>query len=469
MRKIQLYNSLSNSLEDFVPIDPENVRMYACGPTVYASPHIGNARPIVVFDVLFRLLRKIYNNKVTFVRNITDVDDKINKRAKNLKISIRELTDEVIAEFHKNISKLNVFPISLEPRATDHIDDMLVIVRKLLDNGYAYEAEGHVLFRVKKLANYGILSKHNLDEMIAGSRVEVAPYKEDPMDFVLWKPSEEEGIPAWDSEYSHGRPGWHLECSAMSEKYLGKQFDIHAGGQDLIFPHHENEIAQNFGAFGCLMAKYWLHNGMLLINGQKMSKSLGNIISLAKALEKYDGEVIRYVLLSSHYQKTLNWTEQLIYQAQQALDRLYGALNRADDSCGRDCNDFDENTDCDADNSAVLDALCNNLNTPLALTALRESADKIYKTNDKAELIRLRRILKTDASYLGLLSKKATDWFQKTSEEIPVTEIERMIEERADAKLKKDFRTADSIRKKLSDMGIQIEDSKNGTTWRVCR
>lgn len=476
MRNIQLYNSLSNSIENFQPIDPENVRIYACGPTVYASPHIGNARPIVVFDILFRVLKKLYNGKVTFARNITDVDDKINKKARELGISIRELTDKVIEEFHSNISKLNVCPVTYEPRATDHINEMLDIIQKLMDNGYAYEAAGHVLFRVKKLASYGKLSKRNVDEMIAGSRVEVAPYKEDPMDFVLWKPSEE-GTPAWKSKYSTGRPGWHIECSAMSSKYLGNKFDIHCGGQDLMFPHHENEIAQNYGAFGELMANYWLHNGMLLIDGQKMSKSLGNIIALDEALKRYDGEIIRYVLLSSHYQKTLNWTEQAVHQAKQALNRLYGALKKTDcetltqneDQNGSECHHNQAD-----DGSAVLDALCTNLNTPLALTALHELADKIYKTEDKSEIRKLCVLLKQEADYLGLLNKKADIWFKQnctnnndTNATISEDEIEKLISERAEAKSRKDYKSADEIRKKLLDMNIQIEDTKYGTTWRI--
>ncbi|MDR3187492.1 MAG: cysteine--tRNA ligase, partial [Holosporaceae bacterium] len=304
MKKLQLYNSLSNSLEDFVPIEENHVGMYVCGPTVYSSPHIGNARPMVVFDVLFRLLKKIYKT-VTYVRNITDVDDKINARAWERSISIDELTDEVIRELHKNMAIINLLSVSHEPRATLHIQEMLHIIQKLMDNGFAYASHGHILFRVRKMPNYGMLSKRSLDEMIAGSRVEVAPYKEDPMDFVLWKPAEE-GSPSWSSAFGAGRPGWHVECSAMSHKYLGERFDIHAGGQDLMFPHHENELAQNFGAFGCLMANYWIHNGMLLADGQKMSKSLGNIISLDEILRQYDGEIVRYVLLSSHYQKTLN-------------------------------------------------------------------------------------------------------------------------------------------------------------------
>lgn len=452
MSKLQLYNSFSNSLEDFVPIDPANVRVYACGPTVYASPHVGNARPLIVFDVLFRLFKQLYPN-VTYVRNITDVDDKINTRARERNISIKELTDEVIEEFHKNISLLGILPVSHEPRATFHINEMLNIIRRLLDNGFAYESHGHVLFRVRKMPTYGMLSKRNIDDMIAGSRVEVAPYKEDPMDFVLWKPSDE-GTPAWDSPFGRGRPGWHIECSAMSHKYLGDQFDIHAGGQDLMFPHHENEIAQNFGAFGCIMAKYWVHNGMLLVNGQKMSKSLGNIISLDDILRQHDGEVVRYAMLSSHYQKTLDWTDKLVAQSKQSLNRLYSALRLCNDETSSDSND------------QIIDALCSNLNTPLALRILHELTDKIFKSTDQQEINKLCAQLKGGAKILGFLSKKTDDWFKQCGNLISNEEIERLIVERKKAKSEKNFQRADEIRQELLEKNIQIEDTVNGAVWR---
>lgn len=451
MIALHLYNSLTNKLEKFEPIDPTHVRMYACGPTVYSSPHIGNARPLVVFDVLFRLLKEIYGN-VTYARNLTDVDDKINKRAFERNISIKELTDEVIAEFHKSTDQLNVLPPTYEPRATFHIKEMLDIINLLIENEFAYVVEGHVLFRVKKLQNYGQLSKRSVEDMIPGSRVEIAPYKEDPLDFVLWKPSKE-NEPSWDGPFGKGRPGWHIECSAMSSKYLGKQFDIHAGGQDLIFPHHENEIAQNFGAFGCLMANYWIHNGLLLVDNQKMSKSLGNIISLDEILQKYDGEIIRYVLLSSHYQKTLNWTDQIVNQAKSSLDRLYGALSSA--TRIHDDVDFE---------SKVVVALCNNLNTPLALHELMELTDQIYKTDDQIEKNRLCSILKNEAAVLGLLSR--TNWFQKDAK-VSEEEILKLMEERHQAKLARDFRKADEIRDYLMKNKIKIEDTKNGSIWKV--
>ena len=451
MTSLRLYNSLTNKLEKFEPIDPTNVRMYACGPTVYSSPHIGNARPLVVFDVLFRLLKQLYGN-VTYVRNLTDVDDKINRRAYERNISIKELTDEVIAEFHKSTDRLNVLSPTYEPRATFHIKEMLDIINLLIKNEYAYVIEGHVLFRVKKLSNYGQLSKRSVEDMIPGSRVEVAPYKEDPLDFVLWKPSKE-NEPSWDSPFGKGRPGWHIECSAMSSKYLGRQFDIHAGGQDLIFPHHENEIAQNFGAFGCLMANYWVHNGLLLVDNQKMSKSLGNIISLDEILQKYDGEIIRYVLLSTHYQKTLNWTDQIVNQAKSALDRLYGALSSA--------TKISEDVDFE---SKVIAALCNNLNTSLALQLLLEITDQIYKTDNQTEKNRLCSILKKEASILGLLFR--TNWFQREAK-LSEDEIRKLLDERQQAKLAKDFQKADEVRNYLLENRIKIEDTKNGPVWKV--
>ncbi|MDR1551644.1 MAG: cysteine--tRNA ligase [Holosporaceae bacterium] len=457
-QKLLLYNSLSNALEEFLPIDENNVRMYACGPTVYASPHIGNARPLVIFDVLFRLLQARYP-KVTYVRNITDIDDKINARARDMKISIEELTTEVTKEFHKNIALLGVLPVTHEPRATAHIAEMIEIIQKLLDGGFAYENQEHVLFHIRKIHQYGILSKRDLNDMIAGSRVEIAPYKKDPLDFVLWKPSNEEGMPSWDSPFGLGRPGWHIECSAMSHRYLGEQFDIHAGGQDLMFPHHENELAQNFGAFGCIMANFWLHNGMLLVNGQKMSKSLWNIIALDDALEQLDGEVIRYILLSAHYQKTLDWTDSLVIQARRSLNRLYGALRI---SSGNETKE-----ERPVQQSRVLDVLCENLNTPLALRILHEISDEIYKTKDQKEIDALCNRLRQEAELLGLLMKNTEEWFQgDTVSTEERDEIEKLIEERLTAKARGNFQRADEIRQELLARGIQIEDTLAGTVWK---
>lgn len=454
MKKFQIYNSLSNSLEDFVPIDSTNIRIYACGPTVYASPHIGNARPIVIYDVLYRILKQIYG-KVTYVRNITDVDDKINAKAKALNISIKELTTKVLEEFHENIALLNILPVTHEPKATDHIQDMLSIIDMLIQNGYAYESNNHILFRIAKLESYGILSKRKPDEMIAGSRVEIASYKENALDFVLWKPAEP-GSPSWESEFGNGRPGWHLECSAMSHKYLGERFDIHVGGHDLMFPHHENEIAQNFGAFGCMMANYWMHNGMLLVNGEKMSKSLDNIISLDAILTQLNGETIRFILLSTHYQKPLNWTEQLVIQAENSLNRLYNSLKLATEFI-----DYHMQDDC-----PVEKALCENLNTPLAIHHLHELADDIYKTTDPYEINKKCSILKKRGKLLGLLEKSHTEWFQKSSSlKISSDDIECLLKARQKAKSEKNFQLADQIRADLLQQNIQIEDSKEGTSW----
>ncbi|MDR1361814.1 MAG: cysteine--tRNA ligase [Holosporaceae bacterium] len=462
MKELKLYNSLSNSLEVFVPLDEANIRMYVCGPTVYASPHVGNARPLVIFDVLYRVLMRLYP-RVVYVRNITDVDDKINARARIENISIKELTSKIAAEFHANLELLRVLPVTLEPKATEHIHEMLEIIERLIANGFAYEAAGHVLFSVKKLPNYGMLSKRTLDEMIAGSRVEVAAYKEDPMDFVLWKPAEP-GSPAFDSKYGKGRPGWHIECSAMSHKYLGPQFDIHAGGQDLLFPHHENEVAQNFGAFGCLMAKHWIHNGMLLVDGQKMSKSLGNIIALNDILKKHDGEVVRYVLLGSHYQKTLNWTDQIVTQSKYALDKLYNALRRS--STNENISLADEE-DVAQEKSEVLDALCENLNTPLALQKLHKIAEQIRRSDDPKEIERLRCLLGREAALLGLLQGDPDHWGQTYATDLPESEINKLVAERNDAKSKKNFLLADKIRDELLQHGVQVEDTRLGSVWKI--
>lgn len=450
MKRLYLYNSLSNNLDEFHPIDESNIRMYACGPTVYSGPHVGNARPLVVFDVLFRLLSFLYP-KVTYVRNITDVDDKINKRAAQRKITIRELTDEVIENFHNDLSSLNILPPTVEPRATFHIQEMIDVIQKLLDNGYAYQTAAHVLLSVKKLPNYGILSKRSLNQMIPGSRVEIGIYKRDPLDFVLWKPSRD-NEPSWDSPFGPGRPGWHIECSAMSHKYLGAQFDIHAGGHDLIFPHHENEIAQNYGAFGCLMANYWIHNELVLVDNLKMSKSIGNVISISDVLQKMDGEIIRYVLLSSHYQKKLNWTDQAIHQAQQSLNKMYSALNLVTEFVE---TNYDE---------SIIDALCSNLNTPLALSHLINLADEILKEKDQSKINYSGSVLKKSASILGLLFRE--NWFKRNLE-LPEEKIEELIEQRNQARKEKDYKKADEIRNYLTDHHISIEDTPSGTTWKV--
>lgn len=453
---IKFYNTLTGSIDQFSPIDPENVRMYVCGPTVYDTPHIGNARPIVIFDCLFRLLKRCYNN-VTYVRNITDIDDKINNKAAEFGISINDLTKVVIKEFNSLIKNLNVIDPTYQPLATKHINQIIDIIEKLIETGYAYYSDRHVLYSVRKFQQYGLLSKRNIDDMISGSRVEIACYKKDPLDFVLWKPSDDK-TPGWPSPFGNGRPGWHIECSAMSSQYLGKTFDIHAGGADLIFPHHENEIAQNYGAHGCIPANYWLHNSMILVNGQKMSKSLGNVIKLEDVLQKYDGQIIRYFLLSAHYQKPLDWNEDGLISAKHAIDRLYGALNLLQDY---------ENSNCISQKLDTYDALSQNLNTPAALRALHEIADKVYKTSGK-EQQKWAQKLKLEGEFLGFFSINPFSWFKsKNIDNISTSDIEELIAKRDIAKQQKNYELADEIRKKLFDLGVSLQDQKDGKTdWR---
>ena len=450
---LTLYNSLSRTKETFQPIDENHVRMYVCGPTVYDRAHIGNARPVVVFDVLYRLLKLKYQN-VTYVRNITDVDDKINAASKSLGISIHELTAETIQQYHKDMKALNTLLPDYEPKATDHIPEMISLIKALIENGYAYESKGHVLFKVSKFQSYGHLSCRNTEELLAGARVEVAPYKQHPGDFVLWKPSDED-LPGWSSPWGRGRPGWHIECSAMSWKYLGEIFDIHGGGIDLIFPHHENEVAQSCCAHGIdKMANFWLHNGHLTVNGSKMSKSLGNFLTVDDLLARHKGEVIRLALLMTHYRQPLDWTGDVLTQAKQTLDRLYSVFRGYEEVAAA------------APLEKILDALEDDLNTPLALSYLHELISQFHKTLDQAEKTRLIGDLKGSALMLGLLQSLPGEWFQSQKEEIGAAEIEAFIEKRNLARKAKDFAEADRIRKYLLDLGVQLEDTAEGTLWK---
>lgn len=450
---LTLYNSLSRTKETFQPIDQNHVRMYVCGPTVYDRAHIGNARPVVVFDVLYRLLKLKYQN-VTYVRNITDVDDKINAASKSLGISIHELTAETIQQYHKDMKALNTLLPDYEPKATDHIPEMISLIKALIENGYAYESKGHVLFKVSKFQSYGHLSCRNTEELLAGARVEVAPYKQHPGDFVLWKPSDED-LPGWSSPWGRGRPGWHIECSAMSWKYLGEIFDIHGGGIDLIFPHHENEVAQSCCAHGIdKMANFWLHNGHLTVNGSKMSKSLGNFLTVDDLLARHKGEVIRLALLMTHYRQPLDWTGDVLTQAKQTLDRLYSVFRGYEEVAAA------------APLEKILDALEDDLNTPLALSYLHELISQFHKTLDQAEKTRLIGDLKGSALMLGLLQSLPGEWFQSQKEEIGAAEIEAFIEKRNLARKAKDFAEADRIRKYLLDLGVQLEDTAEGTLWK---
>lgn len=470
MKKLSLYNSLFNKEEEFVPLNSGCIRMYVCGPTVYDSPHIGNARPLVVFDILYRILKLLYK-EVIYVRNITDVDDKINKKAIELSATIKQITDKSIELFQNDLIALNILPVNFAPRVTEHMQDIINFIQKLLDNGFAYESDGHILYDVRKNDQYGILSKRKLDDMIAGSRVEIASYKKDPLDFVLWKPSEKNVITSWPSPWGSGRPGWHIECSALSYKYLGEQFDIHGGGQDLIFPHHENEIAQNYGACNCLMANFWVHNNMLVVDNCKMSKSLGNVVYVKDLLaQNISGEVIRYVFLSTHYQKILNWTVDVVASAKNMLNRLYLALDRkidgtnnlagfenfSDNDCNNDCVD---DLDCE-----MLNCLLHNMNTYGALSALHKIADQIFKCDCVDQLLQLQKKLLINGNFLGILRDKK--WFRGICE-IDCEKIEQLILKRKLAKVERNYKLADEIRQMLLDDEIVIEDGKDGaTTWR---
>ncbi|MBY0281259.1 MAG: cysteine--tRNA ligase [Alphaproteobacteria bacterium] len=450
---LKLYNSLSRTKETFQPIDRDHVRMYVCGPTVYDRAHIGNARPVVVFDVLYRLLKLMYP-KVTYVRNITDVDDKINEASKNLGISIDELTVKTTAQYHKDMNKLGVLSPDHEPRATKHIPEMIALIESLIEKGYAYESQGHALFKVSEYKSYGQLSRRNTDELLAGARVEIAPYKQDAGDFVLWKPSSDD-LPGWDSPWGRGRPGWHIECSAMSWKYLGKTFDIHGGGIDLIFPHHENEVAQSCCAHGTKkMANFWLHNGHLTVDGSKMSKSLGNFLTVDDLLEKHKGETIRLALMMTHYRQPLDWTDDVLSQAKQTLDRLYSAFR------GYESVEFGKTP------KEILEALEDDLNTPLALSHVHQIVGKIHKSADENEKKRFVGELKSAAFVLGLLQSLPEEWLQGEKAAINAAEIESFIEQRNLARKNKDFAEADRVRKHLLDLGVQLEDTAQGTIWK---
>ena len=451
MNVLRLHNTLTRKKENFIPIDPDHVRVYACGPTVYGRIHVGNARPIVVFDVLVRLLR-LRHPKVTYVRNITDVDDKINRRAAERGITIDDLCLETIKAFHNDTARLGACDPDIEPRATHHIDEMQAMITTLIEKGHAYEVNGHVLFQVSTMNAYGALSRRSMNDMIAGARVEVAPYKREAADFILWKPSND-GQPGWSSPWGWGRPGWHIECSAMAKTYLGEVFDIHAGGLDLIFPHHENEIAQSCCAHdGTYMAHYWLHNGFVTMNDEKMSKSLGNIVTVTDAADKYRGETLRAALLSAHYRAPLDLSANAMRDARNGLDRMYRAVGEATAMPDRVDEEF---TSC----------LLDDLNTPAALARLHELAGLANKGVAGAD-----EALKSSAALLGLLEKTASAWAKAeeavTKDAIDDSAIDLLIMARKQARADRDFAKADEIRDQLTKAGIILEDSIDGTTWR---
>ena len=453
-RTLLLHDSLSGHRRVFEPQDPTRVTVYVCGPTVYNFVHIGNGRPAVVFDVLVRLLRLLYPT-VVYARNVTDVDDKINAAARESGESIGELTERFVAAYNEDVAALGVLDADVEPRATHHIAEIIDMIARLLERGHAYVAEGHVLFHVQSDPEYGALSHRDLEDMLAGARIEVEAYKRHPGDFVLWKPSTPD-LPGWDSPWGRGRPGWHIECSAMIEKHLGDTIDIHGGGSDLIFPHHENERAQSTCAHGSPdYVRYWLHNGMLTTRGAKMGKSEGNFVTIRALLERVDGEALRYALLSGHYRSPLEWEQRLLDQATTSLDRLYGALR------GRAAP-----TPADV-SPAVLNALLDDLNTPQALAALHELASEVNRATDDATAAQARSCLRASAELLGLLQRDADAWFKGNAGNDGLTDaaIEAAIAERAAARKAKDFATADRVRKELLAAGVELEDTAAGTRW----
>ncbi|MGE0485887.1 MAG: cysteine--tRNA ligase [Gammaproteobacteria bacterium] len=453
---LQLYNSLTRAKETFVPADPTRVTMYACGPTVYNPPHIGNARAAVVYDVLYRVLMRHYP-QVVYARNITDVDDKINTAAQAAGVPIAEITARYAAVYHDDVAALGVLPPVIEPRATAHIEHIVAMIEALVARGCAYAAEGHVLFHVPAFPAYGALSGRARDEMIAGARVEVAPYKRDPADFVLWKPSGDE-LPGWDSPWGRGRPGWHIECSAMIETHLGRSIDIHGGGNDLKFPHHENEIAQSTCAHdGAPLARYWVHNGFVEIDAEKMSKSLGNVLLVRELLEHYPGEAIRLALLRSKYREPLNWSDEVASQAKSQLDRLYGALERL----------AEVTASAVPAPAAFVAAMDDDLNTPQALAVMMELAGAANRADNGGEQARLKGELLACGRELGILAQAPATWFRGgVSGTLDAVAIDALVAERDAARAARDWARADAIRDQLAALGVTIQDGADGTRWR---
>jgi cysteinyl-tRNA synthetase len=455
---LRLHNNLTRRVEDFVPLDPACPTLYVCGPTVYNYVHIGNARGPVVFGVLAALLRRRHG-ALRYARNITDVDDKINAAALEQGVPISAITDRFAAAYRQDMARLGVAPPDIEPEATAHIPQIVAMIQDLIAGGHAYAAEGHVLFAVASFPDYGKLSRRDPEEMLAGARVDVAPYKRDPGDFVLWKPSSDE-LPGWESPWGRGRPGWHIECSAMAAAHLGQTIDIHAGGVDLQFPHHENEIAQSECAHGGkTFARFWLHNGMLNFGGAKMSKSLGNIERVHDLLEQHPPEALRYALLSAHYRQPLDWSDALIEQSVRTLDRLYGTL--------RDLHDAD--APASAANSipaAIEEALDDDLNTPLALAELARVAAEARKAATADDRARLKAELLGAGFALGLLQQDPAEWFARGASNDDDVRIQGLIEERAAAKRARDFARSDAIRDQLASEGILLEDTPQGVRWK---
>lgn len=454
---LHLHNSLSGKKELFIPVDPKRVTMYLCGPTVYNYAHIGNARPAVVFDVLNRLLRQHYPH-VVFARNITDIDDKINTFAQENNCSIKDVSSKYAKAYNEDLKALGVMMPDIEPYATDHVAEMIEMIEVLIQKGHAYAADGHVLFDVTTYDHYGELSNRSLDDMLAGARVEVANYKRNPGDFVLWKPSDA-SLPGWDSPWGRGRPGWHIECSAMAAKHLAKTIDIHCGGQDLIFPHHENEVAQSCCANDTRnFANYWVHNGFITMSDQKMSKSLGNIQLIREVLAETKGEVARWVLLSAHYRQSVDWTDETVAQAEKTIDRIYSTL--------RDVKDLAIDDDIAIDDE-FLAALDDDLNTPKAFARINQLAKLLANAKTTTEQSKLKSTLLKSSALLGVLQTEPEAWFaqKQVGGEAIKTQVEQLIVERYQARTDKNWGRSDEIRDELDALGVILEDSPEGTRW----
>ena len=452
---LYLTNTLSRKKEAFTPADSDHVTMYVCGPTVYSFAHIGNARPAVVFDVLYRLLRQRYP-KVTYARNFTDVDDKINAAAAAAKLPIEQITDRYIEAYHADMTALGVLSPDIEPRVTDHMPGIINMIEVLMTRGHAYEASGHVLFNVPSFASYGVLSGRHRDDMVAGARVEVAPFKKDPADFVLWKPSPE-ALPGWESPWGRGRPGWHIECSAMIEQHLGNTIDIHGGGQDLIFPHHENEIAQGTCAHdGQSYCRHWVHNGFITVEGRKMSKSLGNVLLVRDLLQDAPGEAIRFALLGAHYRQPLDWNRDTLQQAKRSLDRLYGTLQ-----------EFEDLPDAPCPQERLVDfraALEDDLNFPAAIAELFRIAKSVKQAKLVEERVAYKAALREAGKLLGLLQLAPSVWFEQGQRGgVDPAHIQQLVDARQVARSVRDFGKADKIRDELTALGVRLEDRTDGS------
>tara|TARA_B100001093_G_C26748143_1_gene979842 strand:+ start:17 stop:1384 length:1368 start_codon:yes stop_codon:yes gene_type:complete len=451
----QFYDTYSSTKKIFLPLDPTNVRMYVCGPTVYDYAHVGNARPVIVFDIVYRMLKLKYGeDNVTYVRNITDVDDKIIEASNSLNEDIASLTKRTIKYFHDDAKYVGALTPNYEPKATDHISEMISIIQQLIEKNHAYVSEGNVLFAVDTFENYGKLSGKSLSDLVAGSRVEVAKYKKNSADFTLWKPSKE-NEPGWDSPWGKGRPGWHIECSAMSEKYLGQNFDIHGGGQDLTFPHHENEIAQSESCNNKKFANFWMHNGFLSIEGEKMSKSLGNFITINELKDRYQGDVIRLNMMLTHYRQPLNWTEKSLKESKKILDKWYKIIG---------INDQNLKQENDKVSKTILGALADDVNTPLAISELHQ----LYKVANDGDNNALS-VFYNSCKFLGILNSDYNDWSKWQPKDTNLNEklINELITKRNQARNKKNFSEADRIRDELFNLGVILEDKDSKTTWKL--